>query len=374
MSRPPDDTLPNAANEAAPTRPALSGRRLVIRADGDSRIGVGHVMRCLALTQSWIGFGGQVRLACTAVPPAIAERYHDEGAEIVLHERWPPEELIEDAAAVVADGLDIRDADLAAVAAAGVPLAIVDDMAHRAHYPGALLVNQNLHATPALYAGKTAAQLCLGPRFGLLRREFRSDTTPQPAVGETVRRLLVLMGGADPKGYSRVALEATARTAESLPGDAEIILVVGAANPAADDLQHRATGLAVRVDIRRDVRDMAALLGTVDLAISAAGSTVLEMAALGVPMIIGAQNESEVGPAAALSRRGAAVDVGPLEHVDATSLAETVTAVAGDPDRRRALSANARTLVDGFGADRVAAAIADVISDTALTPDQPRNS
>jgi UDP:flavonoid glycosyltransferase YjiC (YdhE family) len=33
---------------------------------------MGHVMRCLALAQSWIGFGGTVRLACTAVPPAIA--------------------------------------------------------------------------------------------------------------------------------------------------------------------------------------------------------------------------------------------------------------------------------------------------------------
>lgn len=335
-------------------------------------------MRCLALAQSWIGFGGQVRLACTAVPPAIAERYHDEGAEIVLHDRWPPEDLIEDAAAVVADGLHIADADLDAVAASGLPLATVDDMAHRVRYPGALLVNQNLHATPMLYAGKTVARLCLGPRYGLLRREFRSDTAPRPAVGETVRRLLVLMGGADPKGYSRVALEAAARTAESLSDDAEIILVVGAANPAADDLQHRATGLAVRVDIRRDVRDMAALLGTVDLAISAAGSTVLEMAALGVPMIIGAQNESEVGPAAALSRRGAAVDVGPLEHVDAASLSQTAIAVASDSDRRGALSANARSLVDGFGADRVAAAIADMIagaaSDTAEQPDQSRNS
>lgn len=327
-------------------------------------------MRCLALAQSWIGFGGQVRLACTAVPPAVAERYHDAGAEIVLHHRWPPEDLVEDAAAVVADGLEIADADLAAVAGSGVPLTIVDDMGHRDRYPSTLVVNQNLHATESLYAGKTEARLCLGPKWSLLRREFRGGGEAPRMISETARRLLVLMGGADPKGYSTLALEAAVRATEVLPDDPEIVLVVGAANPAAAELQYRATGLAARIDVRYDVRDMAALLGTVDLAISAAGSTVLEMAALGVPMVIGAQNESEVGPAAALSRRGAAIDMGPLEGVDPVTLAGTVADLARDPDRRRALASSARSLVDGRGADRVAAAIAGTVRET----DQPRNS
>lgn len=333
----------------------------MIRADGDGRIGMGHVMRCLALAESWLAFGGQVRLACVAVPPTVSARYHDAGAEVVLHDRWPPEDLIDGAAAVVADGHGISDGDLATLAKAGIPLATIDDMGHRAHYPGALIVNQNLHATADLYAGKTTAQLCLGPHWGLLRHEFRTGGPDQRPIAESAAHLLVLMGGADPKGYSALALEATARAAETLPGEPEVILVVGAANPAISALERRAAALPVRVDVRHDVRDMAALLGAVDLAVSAAGSTVLEMAALGVPMVIGAQNESETGPAAALARRGAAIDVGPLESVDLTALTETIAAVAADADRRGDLAANARSLVDGLGADRTAAAIAALV-------------
>ena len=358
MIRPPDDTLPAAANEAAPTSASLKGERLVIRADADSRIGMGHVMRCLALAQSWIGFGGTVRLACTAVPPAISERYHDAGAEVVLHDRWPPEELVEDASAVVADGLEIPDADLAAVAEVGVPLAIIDDMGHRPAYPGALVVNQNLHAAPVLYAGKTDARICLGPRWGLLRREFRANGAARRPVPEIAHRLLVLMGGADPKGYSALALDAVAAAAESLPGEPEVILVVGAANPALHDLERRASMLPLRIEVRHDVRDMAGLLATVDLAVSAAGSTVLEMAASGVPMVIGAQNESEIGPAASLAGKGAAIDIGPLEHLDPAALTKTVAALALDADGREAQAQRAQRLVDGLGADRVAATLA----------------
>lgn len=340
----------------------------MIRADADSRIGMGHVMRCLALAQSWIGFGGTVRLACTAVPPAISERYHDAGAEVALHDRWPPEDLVDDAAAVVVDGLQIPDSDLAALAKARVPLAVIDDMGHRPAYPGALVVNQNLHADAALYAGKTGARICLGPSWGLLRREFRVNGTEPRPVPETARRLLVLMGGADPKGYSALALDAVAQAAESLPGEPEVVLVVGAANPALAELERRASLLPVRVEVRHDVRDMSGLLASVDLAVSAAGSTVLEMAALGVPMIIGAQNESEIGPAASLARKGAAIDIGPLESLDSARLTETVVALALDGDQREAMAERARRLVDGLGADRVAATLAG------LLPSQRGNS
>ncbi len=333
----------------------------MIRADADSRIGMGHVMRCLALAQSWIGFGGTVRLACTAIPPAISERYHDEGAEVALHDRWPPEDLVDDAAAVVVDGLDIPDSDLAALAATGLPLAMIDDMGHRAAYPGALVVNQNLHAAPALYAGKTGARLCLGPSWGLLRREFRTDGAEARPVPEIAHRLLILMGGADPKGYSALVLDAVAQAAETLAGEPEVILVVGAANPALPELERRAALLPVRIEVRHDVRDMAGLLGSVDLAVSAAGSTVLEMAALGVPMVIGAQNESEVGPAAALARKGAAFDMGPLDRLDPDTLTRTVIALAQDGDQRQAIAQRARRLVDGLGADRVAATLAGLL-------------
>ena len=53
----------------------------------------------------------------------------------------------------------------------------------------------------------------------------------------------------------------------------EVVLVVGAANPALEDLKRHAARLPVPAVIRHDVRHMAALLAGAALGVSAAGPT-----------------------------------------------------------------------------------------------------
>lgn len=359
MTLPADDTARVATIEAAPQCPSLAGRRLAIRADGDARIGTGHVMRCLALAGGWVAAGGSARLACTTLPGSIAERYAAAGIAVERREAWLPGELLGGADAVVLDlpgaaaGYD--DPGRRAV------LLTIDDIGDRPTYPGDVLLNQNAHATPALYQGKTTAQLCLGPAWSLLRPEFAGLDRARD-VPDRVARVLVLLGGADPHGHSARMLDAVAAAAATLQPSPEVVLVVGAANPALAALRQRAAGLPVRAQVRHDVRDMAALLGAADLAVSAAGTTVWEMAALGTPMILAAQNRSELGPAAGLARHGAAVDLGPFETLDPQDVTAAVAGLAADPERRRAMSAAGRHLVDGRGVDRMLALLAGLMA------------
>lgn len=357
-----DDTARAAAIEAAPRRPSLTGRRLAVRADGDAGIGTGHLMRCLALAAGWVRAGGEARLACTAAPESIADRYADAGISVDRRAGWTAAELLEATDTVVVDLPDPADGMLAALGGQQAVLLTVDDLGDRAIYPGDVVLNQNAHATPGLYAGKTAARLCLGPAWTLLRPEFAAaHDRPRPAVGAT-RQVVILLGGADPHGHSFRLLDAVAVAAGGLDPAPEVLLVVGAANPELEKLRQHAAGLPVRAGIRHDVHDMAELLAGADLAVSAAGSTAWELAAVGTPMIVAAQNRSEHGPAAALARHGAAIDLGPLEALDLGAVTAAVTALAGDPARRRAMSAAGRRLVDGRGVDRMLALLAELMA------------
>jgi RimJ/RimL family protein N-acetyltransferase len=96
---------------------------------------------------------------------------------------------------------------------------------------------------------------------------------------------------------------------------------------------------------------MAAVMGRVDVAVSAAGSTAWELCALGVPSLLIVVSPNQAGVADALDRAGAAVRT-TLEEVR-----RDVASLLADEPRRAAISARARTMADGWGARRVVAAL-----------------
>src|SRR5882762_4215812 len=56
---------------------------LLVRADATVTSGTGHVMRCLALAQSWQKAGGDVIFAMAQSTPAIRERLQSERMKII---------------------------------------------------------------------------------------------------------------------------------------------------------------------------------------------------------------------------------------------------------------------------------------------------
>ena len=283
---------------------------LLIRADADSRIGVGHVMRCLALAQAWQDSGGEAVFVAAEIPGGLDGRLRQE--EIELVRITVPVGGPEDAAAtlavacdqkaawVVVDGYRFSAQYFDALRQAGVRGLAIDDMGHLERYPVNALLNQNLSATPAVYHGRAGSSttLLLGPRFSLLRREFRRiPPRPQPGLHEP-RRVLVTFGGADHENLTGDVLGNLQRTVRR---DLHVIVLAGAANPHVPQLRELAAGMRFSCEVRVDVSNVAELMAWADAAITAGGSTVWELASLGVPALIGAVERNQLMGISALS-------------------------------------------------------------------------
>ena len=362
-------------------------RQLLLRADAGPQIGMGHVMRCLALAEPWLQAGSTVTLLTAPragdlqSPPAGSDnpterrleaagtdalRSRAESLGVSLRELSAPPGTPADAAETIALAQSLRaawlildgyhfDADFQrAVKATGLRLLVFDDTAHAAHYSADLILNQNLGATAALYPHRDpTAYLLLGPRFVQLRGEFlrcsrrgeeadggRSGNPPPDLGGYP--RVLATLGGSDPDNVTTQVLSAL-QINPNLTAD----IILGPANPHAAALRSAISHLPSSISIHVNPPNLPDLMSRADLAICAGGTTAWELSFLGIPMLVLVLAENQRTNAERLAETGAAI------HTSVSQLADDLRSLLTDAPRRVQMSARARALVDGLGTFRV---------------------
>jgi UDP-2,4-diacetamido-2,4,6-trideoxy-beta-L-altropyranose hydrolase len=343
---------------------------LVIRADAGLKIGTGHVMRCLALAQSWRAEGGKVIFALAQSTPALDALLRSEKIDVSAIEGAPGSS--EDARNVirvaqgcnadwfVVDGYHFDSAYQKQLQSFR-PLLTIDDNGLLDYYAADLVLNQNAHACAPMYARCSPnTKLLMGPRYALLRDEFVGYRDWAREIPERGTHLLLTMGGSDASNFTpRILPLLTERGADEL----QVRVVVGGSAEnaiAVDDIAAKFSGqdssgrrFPARIEVLRDVRNMAPLMAWADLAISGAGTTCWEMCAMGLPAILVVVAKNQKFIAEKLTAIGAAENAGSADEIDCSSLADLCQNLLASKDRRTALSQRAKQVVDGHGRERV---------------------
>jgi UDP-2,4-diacetamido-2,4,6-trideoxy-beta-L-altropyranose hydrolase len=327
---------------------------IVIRTEGGPGIGFGHVRRCLSLAQALRANGAAVIFLANedaVVRQAVQALAFD--LKPIRVDRDPGEtaawldEL--HAMAIIVDAYRFQGPWFERLAPRKHVVVMIDDLGDRQVPEDVLVVNCTPEA-PASPARTSNANDFLGPRYALLRPEFAQPVRRHPR--KPVEQVLVTVGGGDPHGLTP-RLTALARRA--LPSS-RIEAVIG---PLFDEvLFGRLNGLRAGVTYHRRPQDMRGLMLAADLAVSAGGQTLYELAATGTPTIAVRVADNQTRNLEGFERAGALVWAGDaadpyLEPRVANALQE----LAGDAARRTQLGVNGRWMVDGRGAERVAAVI-----------------
>jgi UDP-2,4-diacetamido-2,4,6-trideoxy-beta-L-altropyranose hydrolase len=248
--------------------------------------------------------------------------------------------------AIVVDGYAFGP-DYVSAVRRRTPVVLVDDEGTLDHYDADIVLNQNLHASQAMYRRRApGTRLLLGTTFVLLRPEFLAWESWQREFSVQAKTCVLTFGGSDGENATAAVLDSL------LSRDSDMLtrVIVGQANPNVADLRRLVDG-ARHVDLLVGVDDMAAQLAWADVAVASAGSTCWELAYMGLPGVLIPLAENQQPIARELDRLGAAV------HSTASTAGDAVALLAGDEARRRAISASAKRVVDGKGARRVVDAI-----------------
>lgn len=349
---------------------------IAFRTDATSQIGTGHFMRCLTLADALKRQGATIRFVSRNLPAHLGEMLKAKGMGFVAlpnevggeacidlaHSQWLGASQAQDAHATVQALADKRwdwivvdhyalDARWeSAVRASTKKMLVIDDIADRRHDCDVLL-DQNFYADMhSRYDGKVPAHCVqlLGPRYALLRDEFKQlRAQVKPRSGE-VKKILVFFGGVDADNYTGLALEALARLTNKA---IKIDVVIGAQHPYREQIQQtcNAQGYACHVQTSR----MAELMAEADLAIGAGGSATWERCCLGLPALLVALAENQVDITKALHSIDACAYLGTKDAANSKAMQRAIFSLLDMHDQREMISQRAFSLVDGMGVERV---------------------
>jgi spore coat polysaccharide biosynthesis protein SpsF len=332
--------------------------RVVMRCDGDALCGLGHVVRCLAVADELrekhgcgitfamvTGEPGMALVREKGFPVAVKPAGLDEQGWLHgLTSALSPDVIL----------LDIRSPlpreVLAPLRNEGILLAVIDDPSERrleadlAFFPPIPQVREHDWNS---FTGELFSDWEWIP----LRRGF-AGKAPEKS-GHPHPRLLVTMGGSDPAGLTLRIV----KTLEGLEGEFETTVVAGSGFRHWDELDSLLRHTRRPYRVLRDVRQMETVMASADLAIASFGMTAYELAAMGVPAVYLCLTEDHARSASVFVERQIAVNCGVHDEVTDAAVASAITELLSDTERLQAMARRARAVVDGRGAERIAATI-----------------
>lgn len=341
---------------------------LIIRADADAARGAGHVMRSLALAYAWQARGGFVGFVSARPSAPVRRKIQAAGAAVVELDSAHPnfadvratiayiEEVLQQSQQIpwiALDGYHFDRDYQNKLRATGARLLVIDDNAHLPFYDADVILNHGMQAQHLDYRCAADCTLLLGTRYALLRPEFTRAAALERLTPHRARKLLITLGGSDPDNVTEKVLQALAL----VDGPLEASVVVGPMNPHLKSLQESANRLPYPVQLKTAVQDMSTLMLWADVAVSAAGGTCLELAALGVPTVTLVIAENQELNAAELDKFGAAIHLGWHRQVSLEQTAATLNEVIRSSQAREQMRLRGKTLVDGRGAQRAVEAL-----------------
>ena len=357
---------------------------ILIRTDGNEKIATGHLMRCLSIARACADQG---KLVCFLVSDTQSESilrerfaspsefeiqclhsdYQDMDKELPDLERIIQTDhasskriLPKEDSWILVDSYYVTATYLETLKQWG-QVAYLDDLA-AFPYPVDCIINYDVQENEKPDCYNMAARCLLGAAYTPLRAQFQNVSY---TVQKKVEHILISTGGTDPFHAAERILECLVKNRAS-----SILyhIVTSRLNPCYNKLIELCSKYP-NIHIHENVQDMAGLMVQCDLAVSAGGTTLYELCAVGVPTISFAMADNQLSAVQTFSSSNIIPYAGDI-RVDMDGVLDSICSFLDEkenPYSKRLDSSNKmRSFVDGYGAVRIAEALF-AISDTSTT-------
>lgn len=263
-------------------------KQLFIRADASPAIGMGHRVRCQVLADAFLIAGWQVNFVTLD-----RLQYYFEESDIKIKAESEFRKRAAAADLVILDHYGYDGSMIETLYQIQPNLLLLDDMNDRGPLACQWLLNPVSldYKASCLFLSNEyqhTMHLFVGAQYALLRSQFSKCTATHASSRD---KLLISLGGTDPLGLTLPILK---NLVDSGFLCQDLIVMLGKSAMQADEVKHFCT--VNHIECHQGVSEVAELMRQSKFAISAAGSTLFELAAMKVPSIFlqVADNQSQL--------------------------------------------------------------------------------
>lgn len=331
--------------------------KIIIRTDASSKIGLGHVRRCLSLADALTELGIEIEfhLFGDHFGKSMVTRAGYVAAPVKSRDGLLSDERHCQVDGIITDTYAFSENHYRAMAKVTPMVVALDDMG--LHFmPVDIVINQNISSKEIDYSGRDDTKFLMGPKYALLNNKFgwwRERRENEDS------RVLITMGGSDLNCQTEKAIHALF----SLPATFYVDVIIGSGAQSIENVKNDASLLPMVSYVHVDPPDIASLMARASVAICAGGVTALELACLGVPSLTISVADNQIEPAQALHESGASIYLGHYDDVSRETLSLFLKGLLFDFNKRAQISAAGRLLVDGDGAKRAAKEIISCLAE-----------
>lgn len=322
---------------------------VAFKVDVSKEIGIGHLMRCLALSEELKKRGCKCYIL-SKIDDNIAKKKTRE-FQVEFHKIKTLDDLIkfskdQDIDWIITDCYNLDTDYIKKLKNEKFKVLSIDDNA-LIHYHSDIVVNQNIGANKLDYSSEKYTRFLLGPEYAIMRDELLKRKEKKER--ENVEKILVTLGGTDKDNLTLKVLKAL----ETVDKNIEILAVVGPFNPHYSNLQEFIKKSDSNIKLIQSPGNMTDIHLESDIAISAGGTSCYELAYFGIPNLIVTIADNQLNIARELDNQEISIYLGKKEDVKAELVLDKVNELINNHPVRKSMNQNGKKLIDGRGKKRI---------------------
>jgi UDP-2,4-diacetamido-2,4,6-trideoxy-beta-L-altropyranose hydrolase len=188
----------------------------------------------------------------------------------------------------------------------------------------------------------------VGFEYAILRKEFLL-VRKKYNFSKTIHSTIILQGGADTHCISQKILQSI----KNIPKQVKITLVLGPMFDCHENLEKTIKTLDRKIKLIHNSKKIHDEMKKHDVAITAAGNTMLELMLIGIPSLIICGEKHELEIAKQVNRKKMALNIGYGKDISKKSIEKNLIKLLDNYELRKTFHRNSKTIIDGNGAKKI---------------------